>query len=191
MTVIATGFNPESITRRAAAVVETIVPVDPPPVEEVLQAEPSEATQTDDRVSALMNDLTEAMDESPVVPDPEWTETKVDGPELVVGQEQGAGQVGESSEGFLVRAAAGGGPDVDLSSHTVPLAESDHPSAAVTEETTQPFLRPVGTRSIGEVETPAWPAKPAAVNRSVAAGIGPDNPKDDLTAPAYTRKYMD
>jgi cell division protein FtsZ len=191
VTVIATGFNPESITRRAAAVVETIVPVDPPPVEEVFQDEPFEAIQTDDRVSALMNDLTEAMDESPVVPDPEWTETKVGGPELVVGQEQGAGQVGESSEGFLVRAAAGGGPDVDLSSHTVPMAESDHPSAAVTEETTQPFLRPVGTRNIGEVETPAWPAKPAAVNRSVAAGIGPDNPKDDLTAPAYTRKYMD
>jgi hypothetical protein len=99
--------------------------------------------------------------------------------------------VGESSEGFLVRAAAGGGSDVDLPSDPVPVAESDHPSAAVTEETTQSFLRPVGTRNIGEVETPAWPARPIPVNRSIAAGIGPDNPKDDLTAPAYTRKYMD
>jgi hypothetical protein len=138
-----------------------------------------------------MDDLTEAMDETPVVPDPEWTETKVVGREPVVAQEQGTGQVGESSGGFLVRAAAGGGSDVDLSSDPVPVAEKDHPSAAVTEETTQPFLRPVGTRSIGEVETPAWPARPAPVNRSVAAGIGPDNPKDDLMAPAYTRKYMD
>jgi hypothetical protein len=29
------------------------------------------------------------------------------------------------------------------------------------------------------------------VSRSVASGIGPENPGDDLNAPAYTRKYMD
>ena len=29
------------------------------------------------------------------------------------------------------------------------------------------------------------------VNRSEAAGLGPDNPGDDRKAPAYIRKYMD
>jgi hypothetical protein len=62
---------------------------------------------------------------------------------------------------------------------------------AVREEAAKPFLRPVGTRSIGEVEVPDWPGRSAPVNRSVAAGIGPDHPADDLKAPAYTRKYMD
>ena len=70
-------------------------------------------------------------------------------------------------------------------------AESDHPAAAVMEAPSQPFLRSVGVRSIGEVETPDRSVLATPVNRSIAAGIGPDNPKDDLMAPAYTRKYMD
>jgi hypothetical protein len=69
--------------------------------------------------------------------------------------------------------------------------ESQPAAAEVVEEAAQQFLRPVGTRDIGEVESPGWPAKPAPMNRSVASGLGPDNPADDLQAPAYTRKYMD
>ena len=102
-----------------------------------------QVTETDDRVSALMDDLAEAM------------------------EDKEAGQVAESPGVFLTRAAA------------------------VPEEAAKPFLRSVGTQSIDEVERPDWSAKSAAVNRSVAAGIGPDNPRDDLMAPAYTRKYMD
>ncbi len=186
VTVIATGFNPDSIRRHPAAVVEVAAPVDQPVeeetvveetvVEETWESTPSMAdefnevaatieaarpqvTEADDRVSALMDDLTEVM------------------------EDKEAAQVAESPGVFLARAAAGGGADV--------VMPSEPASAAVPEEPVQSFLRPVGTQSIGEVERPAWPARPSAVNRSVAAGIGPDNPKDDLMAPAYTRKYMD
>ncbi len=53
------------------------------------------------------------------------------------------------------------------------------------------FLTPVGTRSLGEVEVPDGAAVPLPVTRSAAAGLGPDHPGADLSAPAYTRKYMD
>lgn len=189
VTVIATGFNPESIKRRPAATVVVTEPADLPGEfsEEAatIAATGQQTVESADRISALMDDLTGVMDESPVGPDPEWTETQIDP------QAQDAGQVAESSEGFLSRAAAGGGSDVILAADPVAATESDHSAAAVTEENAQPFLRPVGTRNIGEVEAPDWPARPIPVNRSVAAGIGPDNPKDDLMAPAYTRKYMD
>jgi len=191
VTVIATGFNPDSIRRHPAAVVEAAAPVEQPVVEEPVVEETAapepvveenweakpltinefseeaatiEATRpqaAEERVSALMDDLTEAMEDQGAGQD--------------AGQD--AGQVAESSGRFLSRAAASGG--------------EDHVAAAVPEEAAKPFLRPVGTQSINEVETPAWPVRPAPVNRSIAAGIGPDNPRDDLTAPAYTRKYMD
>jgi cell division protein FtsZ len=53
------------------------------------------------------------------------------------------------------------------------------------------FLTPVGTRSIGDVEVPDGTAVAPPLTRSAAAGLGPDNPNADLSAPAYTRKYMD
>ena len=189
VSVIATGFNPESIKRRSAAaeIWEAGSPRTDEFSEEVatIAVTEQQAVEPADRISSLMDDLTEAMDESPVGQNQEWDEA------LAGGQEQGAGQVAESSEGFLARAAAGGGSDVVLPADPTVAAEPDHPAAAVMGEAPQTFLRSVGTRSIGEVETPDWPARPAPVNRSVAAGIGPDNPKDDLMAPAYTRKYMD
>ena len=80
--------------------------------------------------------------------------------------------------------------DVEISPPRV--AAIENPDMDVVH--TNPFLRPVGTRSIGEVEVPEAPpapAGPAPVSRSAAAGIGPENPGDDLNAPAYTRKYMD
>jgi len=76
---------------------------------------------------------------------------------------------------FLAREAASGGADV----------VSEEPPVA------SPFLRPVGTKSIGEVEVPEDNHGPVRVNRSEASGLGPDNPGDDRKTPAYIRKYMD
>jgi len=58
------------------------------------------------------------------------------------------------------------------------------------------FLTPVGVRPLGEVEVPVEQAGvaggvPASVSPGLSSGIGPHNPDDDLSAPAYTRKYMD
>ena len=79
-------------------------------------------------------------------------------------------------EGFLVREAAAGGEDRQ---------------AAPTSDN---FLRPVGRRSIGEVEVPETQGareESARITRSEASGLGPDNPGDDRNIPAYIRKYMD
>jgi len=81
----------------------------------------------------------------------------------------------EADEGFLKRfAAAGGGADAD-----------------VTVTPSSKFLTRVGVRPLGEVEVPAVQPAPLPVTRSVASGIGPEVPGDDISAPAYTRKYMD
>ncbi len=53
------------------------------------------------------------------------------------------------------------------------------------------FLRPAGRRNIGEVEVPATPEGPVPVSRSVASGLGPEKPGEDLSVAAYIRKYMD
>jgi cell division protein FtsZ len=92
--------------------------------------------------------------------------------------------------GFLSRdAVAGGEPRtparVDL---TPPPAAAERPAASAGAGR---FLTPVGTRSLGEVEVPDGTAMPLPVTRSAAAGLGPDHPNADLSAPAYTRKYMD
>jgi hypothetical protein len=198
VTVIATGFNPDTVQRRPAA---TVVRREPEPVTDEVAAPMGEFSEEaaasssvpeeDQRIEILMEDLSEAIGEPPAAPDSEWTE-----PQLELrprGTEPVSEQVAEAPQEFLARAAAGGGADVirpaDPAAPAVTGAE--HPAAGLAAEPSQPFLRPVGTRDIGEVESPAWPAKPASLNRSVASGLGPDNPADDLQAPAYTRKYMD
>ncbi len=183
VTVIATGFNPESMHRRSAATV----------AQSALPAEPDQL-ETPDIFAATVEEIPETPIPAVAEPVSEWTE--------IPAQEQarGTGQVAEAPREFLAQAAAAGGADVirfaeapdevsgPLNTHP---AGSEVPAAALGGESPQPFLRPVGTRDIGEVEAPAWPAENTPVNRSVAAGIGPDNPADDLKAPAYTRKYMD
>ncbi|MEN8006928.1 MAG: cell division protein FtsZ [Candidatus Krumholzibacteriota bacterium] len=200
VTVIATGFNPSSINRRPAATViaePTAVVPEPENVRTGIQMEiqtevQPEAGQTpapagefseeaatfeaagpaaEVRIESMMDDLDEVMEDKPE-----------------------AARVSEAAEGFLVRAAAGGGADEVRRLEPPAAPEPEVTASAGGEEAAQPFLRPVGTRSIGEVDAPEWPAQPAQpapVNRSVAAGLGPDNPADDLKAPAYTRKYMD
>jgi cell division protein FtsZ len=97
---------------------------------------------------------------------------------------------GRIVNGFLSRdAVAGGEPRTPARLDARPAPE--RPAAAVAAAGSGRFLTPVGTRSIGEVEVPDGAAVTPPVTRSAAAGLGPDNPNADLSAPAYTRKYMD
>ena len=164
VTVIATGFNPDSIRRHPAAVVEAVAPVKQPIVEETV-VEEIEAEET------VMAETVEQ-------------ENRESAP-LTINE--------FSEEAATMEAARPQATEERVSALMDDLTEAmgDQASAAVQDESAQPFLRPVGTQNIGEVEIPDWPVRPAPVNRSVAAGIGPVNPKDDLMAPAYTRKYMD
>ena len=79
--------------------------------------------------------------------------------------------------------AAAGAPDDGF------LARPDH--APGEPDNAQPFLRRVGTRNIGEVEVPAPRETPPEGNRSPTVGLRPQTPGEDLSAPAYSRKYMD
>jgi len=106
-----------------------------------------------------------------------------------------------SPEPFLVREAAAGGEDVvhpaakifqeAESTSTEYMSPEEALPAQEEKKTAELFLRPVGTRNIGEVEVPDAPPAEARVSRSVASGLGPDNPGDDRNTPAYIRKYMD
>ena len=204
VTVIATGFNPSTINRHPAATVvaePTAVVPEPEEIPEApihsgefseeaatieVAAEPAAAAEL--RIGSMMEDLNEVMKEEPAEAASEWSESPPKG------RIQESAQIEAAAGEFLVRAAAGGGPD-EVRPFEPPVAsEPEINASAGPEEAPQPFLRPVGTRSIGEVDSPEWPGHPersAPVNRSIAAGISPDNPADDLQAPAYTRKYMD
>lgn len=211
VTVIATGFN-AAVSDRPAARVESVVqatlPVDPEP--EVFAAPepvepaavvPEAAAVNEERIADLTGDLDAAMAAVRRDQSSEWVETEPAAvPETLADElppvPATAPQTVEPAvelrpaAGFLTRAAAGGGQDVDVNVEAPRDAVAPAPSAAVdTESQTQSFLRPVGTRHIGEVEVPDGPAP--MMTRSTAAGIGPENPGDDLNAPAYTRKYMD
>jgi cell division protein FtsZ len=80
----------------------------------------------------------------------------------------------ENQRPFLAREAAAGGGET-----TRPVSTSDI------------YLKPAGTKSIGEVEVPEATGGPVRVSRGEASGLGPDNPGDDRKTPAYFRKYMD
>lgn len=71
------------------------------------------------------------------------------------------------------------------------VAAADPQSSNAGQAAAGRFLTRVGVRPLGEVEVPAAVQAPPLVTRSVASGIGPDSPGDDISAPAYTRKYMD
>jgi cell division protein FtsZ len=79
----------------------------------------------------------------------------------------------EPRGGFLVREATGGGED------------------RTSTTTAGNFLKPLGKRSIGEVDVPEGDQDPVQVSRAEAAGLGPGNPGDDRKIPTYIRKYMD
>jgi len=192
VTVIATGFNPESMERRHPAAVVATAPQPVAEQPEILETPDIFAASSDreeeQRIASLTEDLDQALDTSeasaPEKVASEWSEGPLEIPAAA------PAQVAEAPGEFLTRAAAGGGADV-VSSVSRPSHQPEAVSASLAEESSQSFLRPVGIRDIGEVEAPEWPTRPAPMNRSTASGIGPDNPADDLKAPAYTRKYMD
>jgi cell division protein FtsZ len=201
VTVIATGFNPDTVTRRPAATlvqaepaVQDVLPLATEPAAEAqeeipaaatVQPAPTQPAEPEQRISALMDDLDEAMGKTATAPDSEWTEPDP------ARRPTPPGQAREAAGGLLARAAAAGGAEVTFPGDPAAPSVSAGPVPAAGEENDQPFLRPVGTRHIGEVEAPEWPAQQPAASRSAAAGIGPHNSQDDLMAPAYTRKYMD
>lgn len=53
------------------------------------------------------------------------------------------------------------------------------------------FLRRVGTRTIGEIDVPEAREAVLPPERSTPSGFGPDRTGEDLSTPAYSRKYMD
>ncbi|MBK8166488.1 MAG: cell division protein FtsZ [bacterium] len=91
--------------------------------------------------------------------------------------------------GFLSRDAVAGG-EPRTPARLDPLAAPQRTAAAAAGGVGR-FLTPVGTRNLGEVEVPDGTAVVPPMTRSAAAGLGPENPNADLSAPAYTRKYMD
>jgi cell division protein FtsZ len=206
---------------RVEPVVQASLPVDDPvPVEEVLAAPVQESVApiahdeaeedpeaAEDRINELAEDLDAAMAAAREDAASEWVESEPVTPRDAYQADLTLEPAGATAPparpvftpetatkpetGFLSRAAAGGGPDVVASADASAreAARARPGSAHADQPVHQPFLRPVGTRNIGEVEVPEAPAP--MVTRSVAAGIGPENPGDDLNAPAYTRKYMD
>ncbi|MBU2500531.1 hypothetical protein KJ682_04285, partial [bacterium] len=82
--------------------------------------------------------------------------------------------------------AAGGGEDRDAATRRSPEEATPQPESPLGS-----FLRRVGTRNIGQVEVPEPQREPAPLSQRQTAGFGSGSPRDDLSAPAYTRKYMD
>jgi len=64
------------------------------------------------------------------------------------------------------------------------VAAADPHSNNVGQAAAGRFLTRVGVRPLGEVEVPASVPSAQPVTRSVASGIGPESPGDDISAPA-------
>ena len=184
VTVIATGFQ---------AAAEGV-----PFVDQAADHSGEMLTFADDPVPEIEAEI-EAVMEPELEPEPEPE------PMLDVEPEPAHEEEPVPAENFLVREAAAGGEDIirpaiEFSTVSEPEPADSYPARETSPEpapepssapTTGTFLRPVGTRNIGEVEVPEGNEGPVRVGRSEAAGLGPDNPGDDRKTPAYIRKYMD
>ncbi len=179
VTVIATGFQQGQNSDHVAAVpvIEEAVaqepdPEEPPVFAEDLDEDPGCDPRSLDEILAHASEAPRAMPETE--PEPEKKAELEPSPAL----EEAVAKDEEPPFLFAQAAAAGAAEP-----HDVPASTAER------------FLRPVGTRSIGEVEIPeagtGLREETPRVNRSEAAGLGPDNPGDDRKAPAYIRKYMD
>ena len=175
VTVIATGFNGSAgaVRRRAAAQIA----VDKAP-EPDLETEPDTAPEME-----FVAEPVGAVLEEPVVPAPEPVAAATVDEELpfdhLVDIPLPLEEPMTPREAVAAGGEAGGGF----------LSSPDHRSGE--PETAQPFLRRVGTRNIGEVEVPAPRENLPEGSRSPTAGLRPQTPGEDLSAPAYSRKYMD
>ena len=97
---------------------------------------------------------------------------------------------GRIVSGFLSRDAVAGG-EPRTPARLDPPSAPQRAAASAGSSSVGRFLTPVGTRNLGDVEVPDGAAVTPPMTRSAAAGLGPVDPNADLSAPAYTRKYMD
>jgi len=185
VTVIATGFECADGTSRGSFSTNLIADPDAPTDEvvEVTADRDSVVETTPEQLEAALDEAREFAAEpeaefepeplpaAPIAPAP--LAEQVIMPATAAPPPVAPAAAARTAKGFLQRAAAGGGPDVEAA-----------PAAGK-------FLTRVGVRPLGEVEVPAVRPSPPLVTRSVASGIGPESPSDDISAPAYTRKYMD
>ena len=104
---------------------------------------------------------------------------------------------GEAPVDMVLLAPDAGEPEPDaLAGTATPFLRREAPAPRAPEAAAGEgmFLRRVARRSIGEIDVPeADEAAPPlrAPERSTASGFGPDRSNEDLSAPAYSRKYMD
>jgi len=197
VTVIATGFDAPAensydpaAARRLAA---RLAPQSEPTLdfESDLESEPEPVTEPEgEQVSETMAATEpEPEAESPVEPE-ERVVAFVEEPAPNRNENPGrdnpppAATVLPGVEPLQAAMAAGGGEDLLARA----AREGADPERA---NSSQPFLRRVGTRNIGEVEVPAPREEDSAQGRLPAAGLRPQTPGEDLNTPAYSRKYMD
>jgi len=106
-------------------------------------------------------------------------------PEPPAASQERSGPV--SFEGFLRR---GPEPAADEAAGEADGAE-EKDGAAPQEELQSPFLRTVGRRTVGHVDVPESRERVVPQERGATAGYSSDRPGEDLSQPAYSRKYMD
>ncbi len=146
------------------------------------------------------------------IPEPEIPEPESEAPPAVEPAELGFTSLEDAESESLLEAEAAAGATLDPEFPPEPVIESvpelaqpaaslvnEQPAAevftppgpATTAAPEQPFLRRVGMCAIGEVEVPSAPDTGMPEPRGTAAGLRPELPGEDLSAPAYSRKYMD
>ena len=170
ITVIATGFKGGQTARPAARVAAApkAVAVEPAPEPEPERhAVPVPAPEVESFVFEHDPEPEQAEPRPMAEPQPRFVAV----PEPEPAEHALAAAAGADQE-FLVRAPK-------------------HPAATAAPPHDDLFLRRVGRRNIAEIEVPGGSEPLVAPERSVASGFGPDRTGEDLSAPAYSRKYMD
>ncbi len=180
ITVIATGFKGGQTARPAARVeatpVAVAVAVEPEPAPEPepeLLAEPAPEAEVEDFVFEHDPEPEQAEPQLAAEPQPRFAyEPEPESRPEPEPAERALAAAAGADEDFLVRAAK-------------------HSAATTAPPQDDLFLRRVGRRNIAEIEVPNGGEPLVAPERSVASGFGPDRTGEDLSAPAYSRKYMD
>lgn len=212
VTVIATGFQAQDESRAdfsgARVVTESFIAESGPQAEPATESEPEVAVETeidietDDSMGQEWVAESEPTRESvpdPIEPpalvaaslDPDLPDEFPAGPEpepVIYATEPTPPEMQEQSPESPSSNAAPAPPAAEVG-----FLSRDHGSGdlSVSSESSQRFLRPAGRRPIGEVEVPERQMDAPPLDRSTAAGLGPDHLGGDLNTPAYTRKYMD
>ena len=185
VTVIATGFTGDRAEqRRETRTVRAQAASDPHPAATVTAAAEHAAAPAPGPSADLPADQPEEPEAAaapPVAPPPE----------LAVPEK--APRTGPPSLESFLRESREHAHEEEVVEAAMECAEGAAPAPppAAREDASSPFLRPVGLRTVGQVEVPEAGPRVAPPDRSVASGFRPDHPGDDLSQPAYSRKYMD